>query len=307
MLPLRDKLVAVTGAKSMVGRAVIKELLKHEAIVREISHDDFDLLYYDDAYTAVAGADYCVHCAGFNGNIDFNRLFPAKIYSHTAFMALNVLRACQKARVSKVISLLSSCAYPNKNILKESEFLDGTPHESVEAHGLAKRILFDFSRQLKKEFGFESVCVVFNTCYGPYDSFYEAKTKVVGGLINRIYNANKTGTLYIQCWGTGSPRREFIYVDDAARGLVEALQKYNNPQSPLNIGSGTDNTIKELADTICEVVGYTGDIIWDASKPDGQYQKLLDNTLMQTILPDMTFTPLKEGIKKTIQWYTDNV
>jgi len=302
MLQLTGKKIAVTGASSMIGRAVMSKLTKRGAFPRAIPHSIYDLLKLGDAYKAVIGNDYCVHCAGYNGNISFNQKYPADIYHRTATMGLNVLHACHKFGIKKVVSPLASCAYPDEDILYEGSLCSGSPNHTVEAHGLSKRVIFDYSRQLFKQFKYMSVCLVFNTCYGPHDSFNVDKTKVVGGLISKFVIAKAQNLPSVECWGSGQVRREFIYVDDAAEAIIQTLEHYDNPNIPLNVGTGTDIYVEDLAKIIKKIVGYEGDILWNTDKPDGQFQKLLYIRRMKDYL-DIEFTPLEDGLTKTIEWY----
>lgn len=309
MLELSNKTIAVTGANSMVGKSLIRYFEERNVKIQPVYHEEHDLMDYKQAKMAIWGADYCFHCAGYNGNIDFNKKYPADIFYRTSQMALNVLTACREKGIVKVVSPLASCAYPNEDILKEEDFLNGSPHPTVEAHGLSKRIIQAYSRQLKKQYGFNSVCVIFNTCYGPHDSFDVDKTKVVGGLIKKIHDAKKLGKKSITCWGTGKPRREFVYVDDASLAMVHALTHYEDCYNPLNIGSGKDVSVKELATLIANILDYKGEILWDTSKPDGQYRKLLDISTLEKLtdnkeFPKIALTNLKDGLIKTIEWWT---
>ncbi len=302
MLHLEGKKVAVTGSSSMIGRAVLRSLDKRGALIREVPHKIYDLTIPYDAVHAVYNVDYCIHCAGYNGNIAFNANYPADIYYKTGIMGLNVLRACKTYGVKKVVIPLASCAYPDSDILYEWEFDKGPPNKTVEAHGLSKRLIFDYTRQLWKQHGYLAVSIIFNTSYGPYDSFDIDKTKVVGGLINKFSTAKKESSPSVECWGSGEVRREFIYCDDAAEALVQALEKYDDPTKVLNVGTGTDTEVKDLAKLISELVGYEGQIIWNTDKPDGQYRKLLIPGRMKEYI-DIEFTTLKEGLSKTIEWY----
>ncbi len=297
--------IAITGANSMVGRAVYAQAAKLSTHLYPIYHNHYDLLNQKDTMEAVRCMDFVIHCAGYNGNISFNKSYPADIFYRTSMMALNILKSSQAMGVKKVVSPLSSCAYPDTDVLNEAEFFAGAPNTTVEAHGFSKRIILEYSRQLFKQHGFVSVGVVFNTCYGPYDSFDVEKTKVVGGLITKFCEAKKKSLPYVECWGTGNPRRELIYVEDAARALLSALVDYNDTELPLNCGTGTDTSIKELAETIAQVVGYEGEIRWDTTKPDGQYRKLLDNKRMIELFGQVEFTNLHVGLEKTIEWYNN--
>lgn len=310
MLQLADSTIGITGSDSMIGRAVASELVKRfgESVhIQKIPHSKYDLLHQLEASYAVRDCDFVFHCAGYNGNIMFNRTFPFNIFSRTTIMAMNVLGACYLNGVQKVVSPLASCAYPDVDVLYEHEFWDGAPNETVEAHGLAKRNILALCRQIYRDDPqFKYVTTVFNTCYGPHDSFDVNKTKVVGGLISKFVEAVETKSEVVECWGSGAPRRELIYVDDAAAGMVDTMLYYDDPRLPLNIGANTDTSIKELAETIADICGFAGKIEWNTEKPDGQFRKLLNNTRMTELLPSREFTPLRTGLEKTIEWYREN-
>ena len=305
MVDLKDKKVLVTGPNSMVGRAVTSSLKGRGAVVWPVFHEDIDLLDLHQTRHAfeIAEPDYVIHAAGWNGGIEWNKMYPADIFYRTSQMALNVLKCCEQYKVDKCLSILASCSYPNnqESVLREDTLWDGAPNGTVECHGLSKRILDAYSRQLRKQYGLNAITVVLTNSYGPHDSFDLEKTKVVGALIRKFVEAKKTNSPRVECWGTGSPKREFMFCNDAGEAIVQTLETYEG-WIPLNIGTGIEVTIKELVEIIVEEVGYEGEVFWDASKPDGQMKKLLDTSKMKSIL-DVELIGLQEGIKETIDWY----
>ena len=310
MIELKNSKVLVTGASSMIGRVVVKKLQKRGAVVIKILHEECDLLNWSQTLEALKQhkADYCVHAAGYNGNIKFNKLYPSDIFYNTTTMGLNVLKACAATGVKKVVTPLASCAYRSTDEeLKENDFNIGMPDKSVEAHGLSKKTIYHFSRQLCKQHDISAVCTVFNTAYGPGDSFDINKTKVVGGLIKKFITAVKNGDEEVECWGTGKPRRELIYCEDAAEGIIQALEKYSDIKYPINIGYNEDISIKELANLIADLTGFSGKLTWDLTKPDGQYRKILDSSRMKEHgISIANKTSLRDGLLKTIKWYKEN-
>ena len=206
--------------------------------------------------------------------------------------------------MEKVVSLISSCAYPDlgEESLSECDFWNGSPNNSVDAHGFAKRTLLEYGRQLDKEYNMVCVGMIVNTCYGPYDSYNINKTKVIGGLINKIATAKRNNDKSITCWGTGKPKREFVYCNDVGKYLLLVLANYDDSNEPINIGSGMDYTIKQVVDAIAEKFKFTGEILW-TNKNDGQMRKLLDNSKMNSLFGHLQFTSLNEGLDKTIEWY----
>lgn len=296
----------ITGSSSMVGKALIRnESLQSKYEIIECDHKLFDLSQFGDTFCLFEKhrPDYVIHLASLNGNIKYNDKYPADIFMRTTEIALNVLRVSLMCEVKKVVSAISSCAYPSIPLLRESDFFFGEPHGSIESHGFAKRYIIELSRQLYRQHGFLSVGMCFNTAYGPYDNFDLEKTKVMGSLIKRFVEARQSGLDEVVLWGSGSPKREFIYVDDVARMFDLVLDKYNDPFYPINVGSKTEISISQLANLVAEIVGYKGRITFDMSKPDGQMKKLLCNEKMQKHFGQQTFTPLRDGIERTVDWY----
>lgn len=309
MIDLCKKKVLVTGGTSMIGRYVCQRLEELGARVDNCPHSECDLLNPHDISERLISVkpDYVIHAAGWNGGIEWNRKYPATIFKNTALMALNVLYYSAILGIKKVVSVLASCSYPDSltGAMNEKDLWNGLPNQSVECHGLSKRILDAYSRQLYKEHNFNSVCCVLTNSYGPYDSYHPDKTKVVGALIRKFVEAKLNNLEEVVCWGTGAPLREFIYCEDAAIGIVNVLMKYEDNNSVINIGSGQEVSIKELTNIIASEVGYDGNIIWDTNKPDGQMKKLLDSSKYRKMFP-CTFSSLQYGIKETVKWYTEN-
>lgn len=311
MLDLYNKKVIVTGPKSMVGRCVCDRLINLNAVVEPIYHEDTNLLDLNQTFKRFENfkADYVVHLAGWNGGIELNRLMPSTIFFRTTQMALNIIQACCHFNVKKMVGIISSCAYPDlgEESLKEIDFLNGAIHTSVECHGYAKRNLFIASELAAKEHNIIAVNCVVNNMYGPFDSFSLTKTKVVGALIKKFVDARNKNEPTVTLFGTGKPRRELIYCADGAEGVIQTLLHYNNSFEPINIGTGVDISIKDLAEKIAGLVNFKGKIEWDTSKADGQMRKLLDNTKMKEILKWEPKTSLDEGLAKTIEFYEQNI
>ena len=206
---------------------------------------------------------------------------------------------------------MTSCAYPDTGMenLSEDTFWNGQPNKTIRAHGIAKRTLQAATEAYKDQYDFHSVSTCVTNLYGPYDTFDLIRTKVVGALIRKFVEGQQEYADFneaeVTCWGTGKPRREFMYVSDAAEAIVQVLEKYDDTTLPLNIGTGNDITIRELVDHIIEAVAYQGEVTWDTDKPDGQIKKLLDVSRMKGCL-DITPKNIKEGILKTVKWYASN-
>lgn len=307
---LANTKIMVTGGESMIGRAIVCGLKRHGACIDEVPHKYCDLLEYQQIYNRIKNfqPDYVIHAAGWNGGIRWNNDYPATIFYRTATMALNVLKAASELHVSKIVSILASCSYPDSKSnepLNEESLWHGKPNDTVECHGLAKRILDVYSRQIYKEFGTMAVTCILTNCYGEFDSYNPDKTKVVGAMIRKLVEAKQNQSPSVTFWGSGKPLRELMYAEDAGEAIVQVLEKYEDPFLPINIASDIEISIKELAELIAEIVGYTGEIIWDTTKPDGQMRKKLDTTQMQELL-SVQITPIEDGLKNTIKWYINN-
>lgn len=305
MLNLTGKKVIVTGSTRLIGRAVVDVLKQRNAVIIEALHSDYDLTRYADTMDLFdqANADYLINLCGYNGGIDFNRQYPADIFYRTSLMNLNVLNAARIYGVSKVVSVLASCSYPDKiPVLKEEDLWAGACNSTVECHGTAKRLLDVFSRTLRSEYGLNAVTVIMNNSFGPHDSIDPIKTKVVMGLIKKYVDAKEKNLPQVLNWGDGSPLRQFIYSKDAAEGLVQVLEQYEGT-FPINLSSDVEISIKDLAAKISDFVGYQGKTVWDWNKPNGQMRKFLDLTKMKSHL-NIPFTNFDVALKETIEWYS---
>lgn len=309
MYDLYSKKILVLGGSSMLGRASIKYLSQFTDSLYFPTHKELNLLKRDDIsdYFSKLRPQVLVCAQGFNGNIQFNQKYPELIFEHTTEMAMNVLRSSQLHRVEKIVSFISSCAYPSTDILKEEEFWNGKPDDSVSAHGFSKRFIVEYAEQLAKKYSlqFNHIGMVVNTVYGPWDSFNPDKTKVIGSLISKFVKAQDTNTQSVNLLGTGENRREFIYCDDVGRYLIKVLQ-YDGQLPLINIGSGYDYSIRELANIIAKICEYKGHIDWSGDN-GGQFQKLLDVSKMKNLFGDLQFITLSGGLSKTIDWYKKNI
>ncbi len=311
MRNLENRKIIVLGGSGFLGKAVCRALDSRKSTVFIADSKSCNLLNLEEVIKVFERVrpDYCIHCAGYNGGIEFNRMYPADILYSNACMGLNLYHASQYCRIRKLVSVMTSCAYPDTGmeVLKEDTFWNGKPNKTIRAHGVAKRVLQAASEAYYDQYEMKSVSTCITNLYGPYDTFDLVRTKVVGALIRKFVEAKQNEHDSVECWGTGSPMREFMYVDDAAEALVQVLETcedYDN-QHPLNIGTGSDVSIKDLVDIIVEEVDYEGEVVWNTKKPDGQMKKLLDSSRMREVL-DVGITPLEEGIRNTVNWYIEN-
>lgn len=316
---LRESRILVTGGTGFFGQHLVKVLksdygCKYVVVGSRATGDLTDTrsspLLFRLARDTGRPFDLVFHLAGYNGGIKFNLENPADIYHNNTMMAMNILDECLAFGVTKVVSVVASCAYPHHfSLLAEQDFLDGPPHESVACHGYAKRNLQIASALYRKQYNLMAVCACPTTLYGPGDKFDPENSKVVSSLIAKFVKAKRENSPTVELWGTGTPMREVMYVEDAARLLVETMLYYDVSDIPLNLGSGQELSIYDLATLIATTVGYTGQLIWDCSKPDGQRRKRLELTRMFGYLRHQSYniTPLADGLARTVKWYEENL
>jgi GDP-L-fucose synthase len=266
-----------------------------------------DCTHYRDLVNGVpklpARYDLVINLSGYNGGISLNLQKPYDLFYRNTLMNLNLIEACVRTGVGKLVSLVASCAYPDcGDELKEEAFLQNCPNPSVMGHAYAKRNLQLASMMAHKQYGLKAVCLCPSTPYGPQGSIDESKEKVLNGLILRFLKAKKKNEK-ITIWGTGKPLREFIYIEDLAQLIYKAAFIYEDCTRPLNLGNGAEYSINALVEQVRQGTGYLGDIIWDETKPDGQFRKKLNTKKMKQFLGDFPFTSLQNGIQKTVEYY----
>jgi GDP-L-fucose synthase len=309
MIDLQYKKVIVTGSEGFFGSYIFRNLTKRGVNAVAVPSGTVDLTNIDQTinFFINQNADYCIHAAGFNGGISYNIDFPARILQANTVMGLNVHEACRVTEIKKVVSIMSSCAYPDTGmeILNEKDFWNGPPNPTIKYHGLAKRMLQAASEAYKKQFNLNAVTTCVTNLYGEYDTFNVKRTKVVGALIRKVFDAKIEGVDHMECWGTGKPLREFMHASDAAEGVIQALEKYEDSFEPINIGTGNEISIKDLIEKIVDIAEFDGEVRWDTSKPDGQMKKLLDVSKMKEIL-DVEPISIDEGLRRTMHWYSNH-
>lgn len=290
----------ILGAESMIGTHLSK-ILPNAVRITHKTHDLLSLKECRDAFGCKP--DNVYNLSGYNGGLPFNLEFPADIYYQSTQMNLNILKCCQEFKVDKAISIISACSYPDSGEeLTEEELLIGHPNYCVECHGFAKRVIYEYNRQLFKQYGVKSISAVLTNSYGPHDRFNLKRTKVVGAAVKKICLAKLAGDKSITFFGTGAPVRELMYAGDAAQSLSIILNTYTDYLDPINIGSGQLISIYTLVNTIAELVGYEGEILWDKSKPDGQMLRRLSIKKMKEYV-NFDMTPLRVGLTETINYF----
>jgi GDP-L-fucose synthase len=301
----RDRAVAVTGGAGFLGQAVVTALEGLEARVRVIHSAEHDLRVPDAARDAVSGANVVFHLAARVGGIGFNRRNPAPLVYDNLMMGTNVFEQSRQQDVQKLVAACSVCAYPKHMDVpfSEDEIWSGYPEESNAPYGLAKKMLIVLSDAYRQQYGFNSCVPVMANLYGPHDNFDLEDSHVIAALIRKFVEAKERDSDEVTVWGTGRPSREFLYVDDAARALILAAEHLNR-SDPVNVGTGVETTIRELAETIGELVEFEGEIIWDTSKPDGQPTRYLDVSKAREWFGFEAEVPLQEGLRRTIESFS---
>lgn len=301
----KDKNVLVTGGAGFLGTRVVNQLVERGAsniLVPRSKH--FDLRNMSDCIKVVRDQDVVIHLAGNVGGIGYNETHPADLFYDNAIMGVQMLEAARQAKVSKFVIIGTICAYPKFTPLpfNETDLWCGYPEETNAPYGLAKKMLLVQSQAYRKQYGFNSIYLLPVNIYGPGDNFNPASSHVIPALIRKFTHAKRNKEPFVEVWGTGTATREFIYVDDAARGIILAAERYDKPE-PVNIGSGMEISIVELAVLIKQLTGYTGEIRYDLQKPDGQPCRCLDTSRAEIEFGFEATTPFIGGLQKTIDWY----
>ncbi len=268
--------------------------------------EDYDLVNLDDIVRMYDDMkpDIVIHLAAVVGGIGANREHPGEFFYKNLIMGVQLIEQARLQNIEKFVAIGTVCAYPKFTPVpfREDDIWNGYPEETNAPYGLAKKMLLVQSQAYRQEYGFNSIFLVPVNLYGPGDNFDPASSHVIPALIKKCVDAIKAGDDYIECWGTGSVSREFIYVADAAEAILLATERYNGSE-PVNIGAGFEITIKELVEKIAGFTGFKGEIHWDTSKPDGQPRRRLDVSRAKKLFGFEAKTDFDEGLKTTIDWY----
>lgn len=304
-----NKKVCVTGGAGFLGKVVVRKLQERgaaEIFVPKI--EDFDLTKLEDInrMLAVADADLIIHLAAQVGGIGANREHPAEFFYNNLMMGVQLMHRAWQTGVNKFVAIGTICAYPKFTPVpfKEENLWNGYPEETNAPYGLAKKMLLVQSQAYRQQYGFNSIFLLPVNLYGPGDNFDPKSSHVIPALIRKCIKAVEEGKNEVVVWGDGSPTREFLYMEDAAEGILLAAEKYNRSE-PVNLGSGFEISIRDLAELIAEYTGFDGELVWDTSKPNGQPRRALDTTKAREYFGFEAETPLKEGLKKMIKWYRE--
>jgi GDP-L-fucose synthase len=263
-----------------------------------------DLREYEHCRAAVRDADVVIHLAAKVGGIGFNQMHPGELFHDNVAMGANLMEAARVESVGKFVQIGTVCAYPKFTPVpfNEKDLWNGYPEETNAPYGIAKKSLLVMAQAYRQQYGMDIVYLLPVNLYGPRDNFDLESSHVIPALIRKFTEAVSNHSSEVVLWGTGNVSREFLYVEDAAEGILLATEKYDKPE-PVNLGSGNEITIKALADLVAELAGFEGKITWDTSKPDGQPRRCLDTSRAEMEFAFKATTSLKAGLKRTIDWY----
>lgn len=300
----------VTGGAGFLGKYVVKKL--KERGCQEIFiplHKDYDLVDIVDVKQLYLDAkpDIVIHLAAKMGGIGANRQDPGSFFYNNLMMGTHLMEQGRLFGVEKFVAIGTICSYPKftPTPFKEDDIWSGYPEETNAAYGLAKKMLIVQSQAYHQQYGFNSINPLLVNLYGPGDNFHPEYSHVIPALLRKVFDAIDCNQQQIVVWGSGKATREFLFVEDAAEGIILSTEKYNKIE-PVNLGAGSEISIIDLVYLICDLTGFKGEIVWDSTKPDGQPRRLLDVTRAKVEFGFEAKTPFKEGLLETIEWYRIN-
>jgi len=309
-MDLSNKRICVTGGAGFLGTHLIKILNArgaHQIFIPKI--EDYDLVNPDDIRRMLDDSkpDVIIHLAAHVGGIGANMEKPAEFFYDNLMMGVQLMHESWKRGLEKFVAIGTICAYPKFTPIpfKEENLWDGYPEETNAPYGLAKKMLLVQAQAYRQQYGFNAIFLLPVNLYGPGDNFNPKSSHVIPALIRKCLEAKDQGAEQIVAWGDGSPTREFIFVEDAAEGIVLATEKYDGSE-PVNIGSSFEISIKDLTEKIARMTGLEGKIVWDTTKPNGQPRRKLDTSRADLYFGFVAKTDFDQGLQKTIDWYIKN-
>lgn len=310
MRSLSNVRVMVTGGAGFLGRHVVRKLEARGADVFVVRSAEFDLREKDAIVRAlgVARPELVIHLAAVVGGIGANRANPGRFFYENAIMGIQLMEQARQHGVEKFVGVATVCAYPKYVPLpfREDDLWNGYPEETNAPYGLAKKMLLVQAQAYREQYGFDAITLLPVNLYGPGDNFDPQTSHVIPALIRKVVEAKLRGDDHIVAWGTGAASREFLYVEDAAEGIVLATQRYDGAD-PVNLGAGREIAVCDLVRVIARLCEFDGEIRWDASQPDGQPRRMLDTSRAKERFGFEATTNFETGLRRTIDWYIDAV
>lgn len=296
--------VAVTGGAGFLGRPTVKLLTDAGAEVRVVRSAEHDLRDPAACAHALAGAQVVIHLAARVGGIDLNRRLPAQLAHDNLLLGANVFEAARGAGVEKLVAASSVCVYPQRSDvpLREDAVWLGYPEPTTAPYGMAKKMLSVLCDAYRRQHGMDSCVPVITNIYGPGDSFDLDNSHAVAAMVRKFVDARRTGSGEVVLWGSGAATREFLYVDDAARAIVLAAERYSSSE-PINVGTGQESTIRRLAETIARLTEFEGETVWDTARPEGQARRFMDVSRAREEMGFVAEVGLEEGLRRTVAGY----
>ena len=312
MIDLTKKKVLITGAHGFLGNHLVKNLLEKRKVPKGNlflpTVKDLDLRKWEDCEKAVKGQDVVIHLAAKVGGIGANMEKPGEFFYDNIMMGVQLIEAARFAEVEKFTAIGTICAYPKFAPIpfEEKDLWNGYPEETNAPYGLAKKMLLVQSQAYRQQYNFNSIFLLPVNMYGPGDNFDLEDSHVIAAVVRKVYEAQRDNKNYIEVWGTGNATREFLYVEDGAEGIILATEKYDKSE-PVNIGSDMEISIRDLVESICQLMNFNGEVRWDKSKPDGQPRRRLDVSMANREFGFRAQTSFEKGLKKMIDWYLGQV
>ncbi len=307
---LSNRRVMVTGGAGFLGRHVVRKLEARGADVFVVRSAEYDLREKDGIVAALEAArpELVIHLAAVVGGIGANRANPGRFFYENAIMGIQLMEQARLFGVEKFVGVATVCAYP-KHVpvpFHEDDLWNGYPEETNAPYGLAKKMLLVQAQAYREQYGFDAITLLPVNLYGPGDNFDPQSSHVIPALIRKVIDAKLRGDDHIVAWGTGAASREFLYVEDAAEGIVLAAERYDGAD-PVNLGAGHEIVVRDLVQVIARLCEFEGEVRWDTSQPDGQPRRMLDTSRARERFGFEASTDFETGLRRTIDWYIEAV
>jgi len=302
-----NKNILVTGGAGFLGSFIVEKLRGKGVSEKNIKiprSQETDLRLWENCVKSVKDIDIVIHLAAKVGGIGYNQKHPAELFFDNAIMGIQMMEAARREGTEKFVAVGTVCAYPKFTPVpfKEENLWGGYPEETNAPYGLAKKALLVQSQSYRQQYGFNSIYLLPANLYGPRDNFDYENSHVLPALVRKCVEAIRNNDTEIEVWGTGEASREFLYVEDAAKAILLATEKYDKPD-PVNIGTGSEIRIRDLVNLVAELTGFQGRIRWDTTRPDGQPRRCLNTSKAKEMFGFEAKTSIRDGLARTIEWY----